>query len=53
MAFQVIFKPLAQLEASEAFAWYGQSDIGMGEAFLMELERTSGFLSNNPYLSPE
>ncbi|MBK5206831.1 MAG: type II toxin-antitoxin system RelE/ParE family toxin [Polaromonas sp.] len=52
MAFQVIFKPLAQLEASEAFAWYDQSHIGMGKAFLTELEHTSGFLSNNPYLYP-
>ena len=52
MVFQVIFKPLAQLEASEAFKWYSQSHIDMGDAFLAELERTNGFLANNPHLYP-
>jgi hypothetical protein len=36
MVFQVIFKPLAQLEATEAFGWYVQSHINMGEAFSAE-----------------
>lgn len=48
--FQIIYKPLAQLEASEAFQWYAQAHIGMGNAFLDELERTNGFISNNPHL---
>ena len=42
MVFQVIFKPLAQLEATDAFEWYSQPHIDMGEAFLAELERTNG-----------
>lgn len=50
MPFVVIFKPLAQAEAAEAFAWYAQPHIKMGDVFLVELEHTSGFLSRNPYL---
>lgn len=50
MAFAVVLKPLAQAEVSEAFAWYAQPHIEMGNAFLAELERTSGFLGSNPYL---
>jgi len=52
MSFQVIFKPLAQLEALEAFAWYDQDHIHMGDAFLAELERTNGFLADKPNLYP-
>ena len=52
MVFHVIFKPLAQLEASDAFKWCSQSHIDVGEAFLAELERTNAFLTNNPYLYP-
>lgn len=50
MAYRVVYKPLAQAEVSEAFAWYGQPRIQMGDAFLAELEHTSGFLASNPYL---
>jgi len=52
MVFKVIFKPLAQLEVSEAFEWYAQPHIVMGEAFLAELEHTSGLLASNPHLYP-
>lgn len=52
MAFDVHFKPLAQAEISEAYAWYQQSHINMGEALLIELEHTSSFLTVNPYLYP-
>lgn len=52
MDFQVIYKPLAQLEVAEAFQWYGQPHIAMGDDFLDELERTDGFLARNPYLYP-
>jgi len=50
MLYQVVYKPLAQIEASEAYHWYGQPHIGMGNAFLDELERTNGFIANNPHL---
>jgi plasmid stabilization system protein ParE len=53
MAFNVIFKVLAQIEVAEAYQWYRQPDIQMGDAFLFELERTSSFLASNPYLYPK
>jgi plasmid stabilization system protein ParE len=53
MTFEVIFKPLAIAEVSEAFDWYGQEHIQMGGQFLEQLERTTGFLSQNPHLYPQ
>lgn len=52
MKFQIVYKPLAQIEVAEAYAWYAQPDINMGIAFLAELERVDGFLSQNPFLYP-
>lgn len=52
MAFAVIFKPLAQLEADEAYDWYQQDHIKMGANFLEQMGRTTGFLSSNPHLYP-
>lgn len=52
MAFKLIFKPLAQLEVSEAFEWYTQPHIVMGEEFLAELEHTSGLLASNRIYTP-
>lgn len=49
MSFALIFKPLAQAEVAEAFAWYSQPDIGMGSEFLDEFERIERF---NPLLHP-
>ena len=50
ISYQVVYKPLAQIEIEEAYDWYEQPNIQMGEAFLVELERTSGFLASSPYL---
>ena len=50
MSFQLIFKPLAQIEIAEAFQWYQQPHINMGDAFLTELERVSCFIEENPQL---
>jgi plasmid stabilization system protein ParE len=52
MAFSVVYKPLALLEAKEAYDWYAQEHIGMHTAFLEQLERTDRFLAANPYLYP-
>jgi toxin ParE1/3/4 len=52
MSFEVIFKPLAEAEVSEAFDWYRQDHIRMSGQFLEQLERTSGFLAENPHLYP-
>ena len=50
MTFSVDFKPAAQAEIAEAFAWYAQPHIAMGDAFMMELEHTSSFLATNPQI---
>lgn len=52
MSFTLIFKPLAEAEVAEAFAWYSQPDIGMGAEFLDELERIERFIRFNPLLYP-
>ncbi len=52
MLFEVVYKPLAQLEASEAYAWYSQAHIAMGGDFIDELQRTNEFLARNPFLHP-
>ena len=52
MAFTVIFKPLAQLEADEAYSWYQQDHIKIGATFLEQLGRTTEFLTSNPHLYP-
>jgi hypothetical protein len=52
MKFQIVYKPLAQIEVAEAYTWYARPDINLGIAFLTELERVDGFLSQNPFLYP-
>ena len=52
MRFDVVFKPLALHEVSDAYEWYQQAHIRMGDDFLDEIERTRGFIADNPYLYP-
>ncbi len=52
MTASLIFKPLAEAEIAEAFAWYDKPDIGMGHDFLNELERVERFIRMNPLLYP-
>jgi plasmid stabilization system protein ParE len=52
MSFTLIFKPLAEAEVADAFAWYSQPDIGMGREFLDELGRIERFIRFNPLLYP-
>lgn len=37
---------------SDTSTWYNQAHVGMGNAFLEELERTNSFLTSNPHLYP-
>lgn len=48
-----MFKRLAEAEIAEAFAWYDQSGIDQGRAFLVELERVERFVRLNPLLYPK
>jgi plasmid stabilization system protein ParE len=50
MSFELIFKPLAREEIAEAYRWYQQPQINMAAAFLLELERISRFITQNPLL---
>jgi plasmid stabilization system protein ParE len=52
MTIRLVFKPLAEAEIAEAFAWYAQPEIGQGEAFIDELERVERFIRLNPLLYP-
>lgn len=52
MSFTLIFKPLAEAEVAEAFAWYSQPDIGMGAEFLDELERIERSSASTPFSIP-
>ncbi|MDP1692065.1 MAG: type II toxin-antitoxin system RelE/ParE family toxin [Burkholderiaceae bacterium] len=52
MTIRLVFKPLAEAEIAEAFAWYAQPKIAQGEAFLAELGRVERFIRLNPLLYP-
>jgi plasmid stabilization system protein ParE len=52
MLFEVVYKLSAQAEVSEAYQWYSQAHIGMGDDFIEELERTNDFLARNALLYP-
>jgi len=52
MSFSLVFKPRAETEIAEAFAWYDQPTIMQGETFFAELERVERFIRLNPLLYP-
>lgn len=53
MTVRLVFKPLAEAEIAEAFAWYSQPDINQGAGLLAELERVERFIRLNPLLYPQ
>jgi plasmid stabilization system protein ParE len=50
MAYQFGYSRLAQIEVDEAYHWYSQTDVAMGDAFLADLTRTKQFVQANPFL---
>jgi toxin ParE1/3/4 len=52
MPYGIVYKQLAQIEVAEAYAWYADPQINMGDSFLAELERADNYLAINPYLYP-
>lgn len=52
MTAALIFKPLAEAEIAQAYAWYAQPEIGKGVAFLDDLARVERFIRLNPLLYP-
>ena len=52
MSAVLVFKPLAEAEIAEAFAWYAQPEIDKGRDFIADLERVERFIRMNPLLYP-
>ena len=52
MSAVLVFKPLAEAEIAEAYAWYAQPEIDKGRDFIADLERVERFIRMNPLLYP-
>ena len=48
MTLSVRFLPLARLELIEARDWYARRAADLGEAFVSEVDRVVGLISDNP-----
>ena len=48
MSFQLIIRPEAEADVLEAFQWYDEQIPGLGQEFLLELERALESIQNNP-----
>lgn len=48
MVHKIIITPYAEQDTFEAYKWYEEKLIGLGEEFLFELERTYDNIANNP-----
>ena len=49
MAFEIVFKPIALVDADEAAAWYEKELNGLGKRFLLRLSETLDKLKENPH----
>lgn len=49
MSYRVVIKPLAEIDLKEIFTWYEQEQMGLGDIFFEEFERSLAFLEANPY----
>jgi plasmid stabilization system protein ParE len=52
VAYIVQFLPLARLEAIEARDWYEARSPGLGEAFVLEMDRLADRVAENPLAFP-
>jgi len=48
MSAPIIFHDLAIVDVSEAFRWYQKKQPGLGESFIVELDRMEVQISANP-----
>ncbi len=53
MSRSVIFRPAAEQELREAYAWYEERHAGLGEALLSEVDETVARVRENPELYAE
>lgn len=48
MSYRLVIKPLAEKDIAETYTWYNQEQVGLGDTFLDQLERSLEFLKKNP-----
>ncbi|HRH47754.1 MAG TPA: type II toxin-antitoxin system RelE/ParE family toxin [Panacibacter sp.] len=48
MAYKIVITPFAHNDEYEAYTWYEEQRIGLGEELLKELETAYQKISNNP-----
>jgi len=46
--FPLNFRPQVELDVDEAYAWYEEQGLGLGEDWLLCLDETFGKISRNP-----
>ena len=49
---EIAFRPEAEAEASEAFAWYDSKRSGLGDEFLLALDAVVAAIQRNPEQYP-
>ena len=49
MSYQILLKPLAELDINESYTWYNEEREGLGDDFLSELEKSQELIREKPY----
>lgn len=52
MAYSVIVASLAKVELQDSYYWYEQQKLGLGERFLLVIERSISLISKHPEFYP-
>ncbi|MGK5088872.1 type II toxin-antitoxin system RelE/ParE family toxin [Bdellovibrionota bacterium FG-2] len=52
MSLQLIFRPEAEAEVADAYAWYGEQNPGLGSHFLLCMEAALSQITRHPDASP-
>jgi len=45
---KIVYRPMAETDAGEAFSWYEQQRVGLGREFLDELRRAENSIAMMP-----
>jgi plasmid stabilization system protein ParE len=49
MNYELVFKEEADQEITESFIWYEKQQLGLGELFLSEIDKSISLILSNPY----
>jgi len=52
MKYNLIVRPEAEAELADAYAWYGQQVVGLGDDFLQAVDATINSIRRNPLQYP-